>query len=45
MSHTISFPQLFVSIRAKFFQHKARKATDILSREHVTGPRKMQKVK
>ena len=41
MSRRISFPQLFVSISAKYFQFKARKATDILSREQVSGPRKM----
>ena len=41
MSRRIPFPQLFVSISAKYFQFKVRKATDILSREQVSGPRKM----
>ena len=41
MSRKISFPQLFVSISAKYFQLKARKAMKILSREQVSGPRKM----
>ena len=45
MSHKISFPQLFVSISAKYSQLKVRKAIKILSREQVRGPRKMKKLK
>ena len=41
MSCKISFPRLFVSISAKYFQLKARKAMEILSREQVRGPIKM----
>ena len=41
MSYKISFPQLFVSIGAKYFQLKAVKAMEILSREQMTGPGKI----
>ena len=41
MSRKISFPQLFLSISAKYFQLKACKAMKILSREQVRGQRKM----
>ena len=41
MLRKISFPQLSVSTTAKYFQLKARKAMEILSREQVSGPRKM----
>ena len=37
----ISFPQLFVSMNAKYFQLKALQAMDILSDEKMRGPRKM----
>ena len=40
ISRRISFPQLFVLISAKYFQHKARKAMEVLSSEQVRGPRK-----
>ena len=41
MSRKISFLQLFISMSAKYFQLKARKAMEILSREQMRGPRKM----
>ena len=41
MSHKISFPQLFVSMSTKYFQLKAVKALEILSRKQMRGPRKM----
>ena len=41
MSCKISFPQLFTSISAKYFQLEAPKAMEILSREQMRGPRKM----
>ena len=41
MSRKISFPQLFISMSAKYFQLKARKAMEILSSEQMRGPRKM----
>ena len=41
MSRKISFPHLFVSMSVKYFQLKACKATKILSREQMRGPRKM----
>ena len=37
----ISFPQLFVSMSAKYFQRKALKAMQILSDEQMRRPRKM----
>ena len=41
MSCKISFPQLFVSMNAKYCQLKALKAMKILSREQMRGSRKM----
>ena len=41
MSHKLSFPQLFVSMSAKYFQLRAVKAMQILSREQMRVPRKM----
>ena len=35
------FPQLFISMSAKYFQLKSRKAMKILSRQQMRGPRKM----
>ena len=40
MSRKISFPQLFVSMNAKYFYLKSLKAMEILSREQMRGPRK-----
>ena len=37
----ISFPQLFVSTSAKYFQLKALKAMEILSGERMRAPRKI----
>ena len=45
MSRKISFVQLFVSMTSKYFQLKALKAMEILSREQMRGPRKMSKLK
>ena len=41
MSRKISFPQLFVSMNSKYFQLKALKTMEILSREQMRCPRKM----
>ena len=41
MLWNISFPQLFVSMSANYFQLKAREAMGILSREQMRGPRKI----
>ena len=41
MWHKISFPQLFVSMSAKYFQLKAVKAMETLSRKQIRAPRKM----
>ena len=41
MSHEMFFPQLYVSMSAKYFQLKALKAMGILSREKMRGPRIM----
>ena len=45
MSRKISFPQLFVSMSAKYFQVKASEAMEVLSCEQMRGPRKMLKLK
>ena len=37
----ISFPQLFVSMSAKYFQLKALKTLEILRGEQMRGPTKM----
>ena len=41
MSRKISFLQLFVSMSPKYFQLKALKTMEILSREQMRGLRKM----
>ena len=41
MSLKISFPHLFISMSAKYFQLKALKTMEILSREQMRDPRKM----
>ena len=41
MSRKIPFPQLFVSMSAKYFQLKASKAMKALSHEQMRDPRKM----
>ena len=41
MSRKISFPQDFISMSANYFQLKARKAKEILSREQMKDARKM----
>ena len=41
MLRKISFPQLFISMSAKYFQLKARKAIEILSRKLTRGRRKI----
>ena len=41
MSLKIPFPQLFVSMSAKYFRLKSRKAMKILSHEQMRDPRKM----
>ena len=41
MSRKISFPQLFVSMSAKYFRLKARKAMESLTREQMRDLRKM----
>ena len=41
MSRKIPFPQLFASMNSKYFQLKALKAMEILSREQRRCPRKM----
>ena len=46
ISRKISLSQLFISISAKYFQLKACKAMEVLSREQVRGRKvKMEKLR